>query len=84
MHQMLLYCNTEPNTWVKPCNLTGCNIRNVGQVFGSVKVSTIANDRSLGMDVWNQWTGLPDWNTELEYWNGLNCCKKPFCDMTAF
>ena len=25
-----------------------------------------------------------DWITGLEYWNGLNCCKKPFLDMTAF
>ena len=24
--------------------------------------------------VWNQWTGLAN---GLEYWNGLNCCKKP-------
>jgi len=28
--------------------------------------------------VWNRWTGLLDWTTGLEYWNGLNCCKKPF------
>ena len=28
--------------------------------------------------VWNRWTGLLDWNIELEYRNGLNCCKKPF------
>jgi len=21
---------------------------------------------------------LVDWNTGLEYWNGLNCCKKSF------
>jgi len=41
--------------------------------------------------VWNQWTGLLNWNTGLEYWtgileywNGLNCYKKPFCDTTAF
>ena len=34
--------------------------------------------------VWNRWTGLLDWNTGLEYWNGLNCYKTPFCDMTAF
>jgi len=24
--------------------------------------------------IWNLWTGLP---TGLEYWIGLNCCKKP-------
>ena len=23
-------------------------------------------------------TGILNWNTELEYWNGLYCCKKPF------
>jgi len=34
--------------------------------------------------VWNQWTGLLDYNTGLEYWNGLNCYKKLFLDMTAF
>jgi len=34
--------------------------------------------------VWNRWTGLLDWTTGLEYWNSLNCCKKPFCDMTDF
>jgi len=28
--------------------------------------------------VWNQRTGLLDWDTGLEYWNGLNCCKKSF------
>ena len=34
--------------------------------------------------VWNQWTGLLDWNTGLEYWNGLNYHESLFLDMTAF
>jgi len=25
----------------------------------------------LAVHVWNWWTGLLDWNTGLEYWNGL-------------
>jgi len=29
-------------------------------------------------------SGMVDWTTGLEYWNGLNCCIKPFLDMTAF
>ena len=28
-------------------------------------------------DVWNWWTRL----ARLEYWNGLNCCKKPFSNL---
>ena len=27
------------------------------------------------MSVMNQWTVPLEWNTELEYWNGLNCYK---------
>jgi len=34
--------------------------------------------------IWNQWTGLPDWDTGLDCWNGLNCCKKPFSWYNSF
>ena len=35
----------------------------------------------VSLAVWNRWTGLLDWNTGLEHWNGLNYCT---FDMTAF
>ena len=38
--------------------------------------SQVASVRVAGTGVCKQWTGLLDWNTELEYWSGLLDCTE--------
>ena len=41
----------------------------------TTEVQIWLSHNSICWAIWNQWTGLLN---GLEYWNGLNCCKKHF------
>ena len=62
---------------------SGNKTSNIETIYHS-KIQSKQLEWKYFLAVWNRWTGLLDWNTGLEYWNGPNCRKSLFLDMTDF
>jgi len=68
-NNVVYLCNPKQ---VYPMSNTNSNTTVVSQM------STHGHEEGLGALIIGCLELVLAWNTRLEYWNGLNCCKKPF------